>query len=505
MPDKIYALNFTPGIQRDGTSFTGRGWIDGRWTRFQRGLPRKIGGYIEIAKTDEIVRGIFVVPVPPNFIIIYGTASKLFALRINADGVPTGLPVDRTPVDFNPSNFYDWQFDTIYSAVDGTTVLVAQAARNLFSIASMVESPIYYGPLLANTPLVSNGESVSGGISVFYPFLFSFGNNGKVSWYQPNSVTDISNDAFVSGEKIVSGLPSRGGSRAPAGLLWSLTSVIRVTYTGNPDDEFDFDAVASESSILSSRGIIEYDNQYYWAAVDRFLVYNGTVQELPNHSSVNYFFDNLNYAQRQKVWATKVTRFGEIWWHYPTRNSTECNRALIYNVRERTWYDTDFDTTDFDGRSDGYFDQVFAKPIWSGSQLDSDLDYPLYIHEVGTDRVLLNGDVEPIDAFIKTPGLSNVASALNNSRPETDIGLYISRIEPDFTMSGSMDVTITAKQFAQSDEQIIGTDTFDSTTEFMNFTAEGREIYIKFSCDGVGCDYEMGQVLVVGKLGDVRA
>src|SRR5690606_16277338 len=34
-----------PGIKRDGTQFEGDFYTDGQWMRFQRGLPRKMGGY----------------------------------------------------------------------------------------------------------------------------------------------------------------------------------------------------------------------------------------------------------------------------------------------------------------------------------------------------------------------------------------------------------------------------------------------------------------------------
>ena len=37
------------------------------------------------------------------------------------------------------------------------------------------------------------------------------------------------------------------------------------------------------------------------------------VREIENTLNVNWFFDNLNGAQRQKVFGFKVPRFGEIW------------------------------------------------------------------------------------------------------------------------------------------------------------------------------------------------
>ena len=46
-----------PGIKRDGTKFEGGYYVDGQWVRFQRGLPRKIGGYSQISKyLNGIVR-----------------------------------------------------------------------------------------------------------------------------------------------------------------------------------------------------------------------------------------------------------------------------------------------------------------------------------------------------------------------------------------------------------------------------------------------------------------
>jgi hypothetical protein len=114
--------------------------------------------------------------------------------------------------------------------------------------------------------------------------------------------------------------------------------------------------------------VIEYDGIYYWCGTDRFLLYNGVVKEIPNPMNQNWFFDNLNYSQRQKVYATKVPRFGEVWWFYPRGNSEECNDAIIYNVRENTWYDAGQALGA--RRSAGYFSQVFRFPVNGGTEIN---------------------------------------------------------------------------------------------------------------------------------------
>ena len=225
----------------------------------------------------------------------------------------------------------------------------------------------------------NNNISVSGGVVALHPYLFVYGNNGLIQNCSAGNTNDwVSADANatnVASGKVVQGLPVRGGSNAPSGLFWTLDSLVRVSYIGGqgtPPQYWRYDIVSSQSSILSSQSVIEYDGVYYWCGVDRFLLYNGVVKEIPNTMNQNYFFDNLNYDQRQKVWATKVPRFGEIWWFYPRGDATECTDAIIYNVRENTWYDAG--EARGAQRSAGYFSQVFAYPVaadWHTSEAET--------------------------------------------------------------------------------------------------------------------------------------
>jgi hypothetical protein len=58
MPITPLILRSNPGIKRDGTRFEGDFYTDGQWVRFQRGLPRKIGGYRSVSKyLPEVSRG----------------------------------------------------------------------------------------------------------------------------------------------------------------------------------------------------------------------------------------------------------------------------------------------------------------------------------------------------------------------------------------------------------------------------------------------------------------
>jgi hypothetical protein len=447
MAAKVFSLDTQPGIQRDGTVFDKQFYNDGEWVRFQRGRPRKIGGYRAIS--DQLTgpsRGIWVNPQNAFTSIFSGYNNGLQVLTIDNNGVGAGVG-DFTLANFTQSNLNLWQFDGFYDvAGTGLQSLVAHPGQNLQSIDNDVNTPVLIGDITALTmsqigvftdsgtttalsptvtlaaanPLIGAGQtvtgtgipvnttvvsissttltlsnnatasgtvvltfnnniSVSGGVVSLHPYLFVYGNNGLIQNCSAGNTNDwVSADANatnVASGKIVQGLPVRGGSNAPSGLFWSLDSLIRVSFiggTGTPPQYWRYDIISSQSSILSSQSAIEYDGVYYWCGVDRFLLYNGVVKEIPNNMNQNYFFDNLNYDQRQKVWATKVPRYGEIWWFYPRGDATECTDAIIYNVRENTWYDAG--EARGAQRSAGYFSQVFAYPVaadWHVSEAET--------------------------------------------------------------------------------------------------------------------------------------
>lgn len=473
MTQKVFALDTLAGIQRDGTVFDKQYYNDGRWVRFQRGRPRKVGGYRVISNDlSGPSRGIWLNPQNSFNYIFSGYSDGLQELVIDDNGVGAGYTT-LTLSDFTASPLNLWQFDGFYDVAGaGVNSLLAHPGQNLAAIDNTTNTPVLIGDINgttmsqigvftdsvttvngsptinlaasniligagqtitgagipANTTVVSvssttvtmsnnatasatvtatfnNNVEVSGGVVSLHPYVFVYGNNGLIRNCSAGNAQDWvsadANETNVATGKIVQGLPVRGGSNSPSGLFWSLDSLIRVSYapqslgvagTGNfaPPTFWRYDIISSQTSILSSQSVIEYDGVYYWCGVDRFLLYNGVVKEIPNQMNQNYFFDNLNYSQRQKVWATKVPRFGEIWWFYPRGSSTECNDAIIYNIRENTWYDAGIALGA--RRSAGYFSQVFAYPIaadWETLPQEVLLEQSM-TYTSGFDKILLD-------------------------------------------------------------------------------------------------------------------
>jgi hypothetical protein len=361
------------------------------------------------------------------------------------------------------------------------------------------------------TVTFDNNISVSGGVVMMHPYLFVYGNNGLI---QNSAAGDFSNwvsaDANannVATGKIVKGLPLRGGTTSPAGLFWSLDSLIRVTYTPSTVNGINFywkyDLLTSQTSIMSSQCVIEYDGIFYWCAVDRFLMYNGVVQEIPNTANQNYFFDNLNYAQRQKVWCTKVPRWGEIWWFYPRGDATECTDAIIYNVRDKIWYDAG--ESPGAQRSAGTFSEVFRKPIWGGNVENSEGNYTLWQHETGVDEVYLT-NVNAIRSSFETNNLGWVTGGPGNPQLSGDNRwLRIERVEPDFIQNGEMSLFVIGKGYADDVDEISDAYLFENSTLKIDMREQRRELRLKFESNTFNGDYFMGRILLSADMGDERS
>ena len=599
MPKSTVVLKSLAGIKRDGTKFEGDFYTDGQWVRFQRGLPRKIGGYRSINKyLTEISRGFnsftqqslqychsggastverFTIDSSKNSSIISsrtpvgvgatgtvtlttGGAGSVDSVTVNGVTVTSGsvafitdLPTTATAVAANITAFTStpnysavavgavititaatvgqatngfvvvasttiitstvtnmvggldaltnsvynqWMFQTSYDASTTDNSLIAHVAPNLGCVCNDTGGQIFFGDILGTGALIEipipAGANATGGIVMMFPYLMYYGTAGVVGWSIPGTPSDLSGAgsgiARVWGQKIVKGMPLRAGSgTAPAGIFWAYDAVIRATFTGGATI-FQFDIIATDTSIMSPDSIVDYDGMFFWAGVDRFLMFNGVVREVPNQLNLNWFFDNINASQRSKVFAFKVPHFGEIWFCYPRDDATECTHAVVYNVRETTWYDTELPSS---GRASGGYNNGFAAPLLTDC-IPTSSGYRVWIHEQGVDEI--DGQVaSPIESYFETADLSSLAQGKNEY-------VRITTIEPDFLQNGPMTVQVTGRANARapevySSEFIFPESAVEPHEQIVMLKEKRRELRVRFESNAVGGDYQMGQII----------
>jgi hypothetical protein len=402
----IIQVASAPGVKRDGTVFEGSNYVSAQWCRFQRGLPRKMPGYRAINKyLQGISRTLLGYTQNALTYVHAGSANAVERFTVDGNG-NTSIISDRTPSTLTADDLNMWQFDTLTEAASETNQILAQVAPNLECICSSTAGQLFTGDLLGTGALtevtgagVPGNWNPNGGVVTLHPYAFVYGSDGYVAWSVPGDPADFTGsgagNAYVTGQKIVRGLPFRGGpGNSPSGLFWSADSLIRASYIGGTP-VFQFDTISAQTSILGAQAVIEYDGVFYWAGTDRFQMFNGVVREVENNMNLNWFYDNINPSQRQKVFAYKVPRFGEIWWCFPFGTATECTHAVIYNVRENTWYDTELPNG---GRAAGLSPAVFRRPMLTGVEPQDYIATVAAVAAGGTGYAV--GDVLTIDGGI---------------------------------------------------------------------------------------------------------
>jgi hypothetical protein len=567
MPEisKLTTIDSTPGIKRDGTDLDGTNFSDGQWVRFQRGRPKKIGGFSKI--TDSLsgpVRGSVVWSRGDQINIFSFSTETIEVVQVDKNGGGSSV-TDLTPVaDFTGDDDLLWSTDVMYDDAAGSqeTIILAVPIKGSANIDDTTQYPLFVGSADGSGAFekVTDSNAVaSGGVFVSAPYAVLYGSDGNVTWSNANEpqnyTTGDAGSDRITGSKIVNGKPINSGSGA-AGLLWTLDSVMKMDYVGG-QAIFRFSRVGA-SSILAKNSVIEYDGTFYWIGVDRFYVSNGSqLAEIPNITNSNWFFDHVNHVHKNKIWAMKIPRYGEIWWFYPRGENTECSHAIIYNTRDKIWYDCELD------RSSGYYSQVFRYPVMVSSSVNTKINITLS-SVVGTfsvgDRLLTssgavgtivlytgtsyhvvieNGiDFAPGDTItdVTSSGTAAVATVVNFytmfsherglnkvDTTETAIESFITtgnlglaakqglnrltrlvRVEPDFVQSGTMSLEILGRDYCNSDETTDGPFYFEKSTEKIDMRVQRRHLQLKFTSNELDGNYEMGQLLLWAEPGDAR-
>ena len=493
----MITLPFKPqsGIKRDCTELEGENYADGQWVRFVKGLPRKIGGMKSVSSNVvSKARGIRCDSKGTNTYTHIGGGSILEQHSFDSDAFIINV-ADRTPstLAYPLSTNSMWTFDIMYNASSSGSSIIAQEAPNLGSLYNDSGGQLCIGDTYSTSRLtkldVPSGGSATGGVCVLHPYLFYYGNDGIVGWSASGEPTKLDPSAHpssdcglarVTGSKLVKMLPLRGDG--PSGLMWSTDSLLRCVYSGSLGI-FQFNTISTQISVLSPNSIVEYDGLYFWAGIDKFYVFTGTVKELPNAMNLDYFYDNVNMTYSQKVFAFVVPKYGEIWWCYPRGTNTECSHAVIYNVRENTWYDTELPTHLYSG----VYSQFYGRPLTIGES-------QIYLHETGYDFIS-SGVVYAMKSYFESNDISFSVQKQQN------VAIRCATIEPDFVQIGDIKVVVKGQNTPK-----------DTPTETQKFTikqypetkydqvvqikSQSKYMRLRFESNVLGGYYYMGQTMV---------
>jgi hypothetical protein len=505
-------LNIAPGFNKNDTDYSSKAqWVDGDKVRFYSGYPEKIGGWIAINVTSTVSavpRAIhtwadlqgqkflvlghhlglslyksgteYVDITPTGF--VSGLQSNVAAFGFGAgpfggDYAPVGsvtsvdLNYNESPVSASNALIFDltqWSLDNF-----GEDLIATERGGNIHRWRrSEINEP---ASVIQNSPSKNNLTLVAEPT----PYLVTYGTCAVSGAFDPLLIrwADVNDftDWVTSGGNTAGDYRIQGGSEIVGALKTKRETLVftdDVVYSqrfkGGPD-VFDFDRIADNCGLLSQHGAIDVNSDVFWMGPGSFYIYDGTVRplETPIDKAV---FDkkkttSINYDQKEKIYVGLNSEFNEIWWFYPSLNSDECDRYVVYNYNEDIWYDGTMDRTTWTNAD------IFGQPI------ATDANGVLYFHEHNPK----NANGSAMNSWIET-GVFDIEDKVT----------FVNKFVPDFTIGQSAKITFKGQKYPHGPVTTKGPYSIFSTTNKVNFRLRARQLQFTVSCDALDGDFKMG-------------
>jgi hypothetical protein len=198
------------------------------------------------------------------------------------------------------------------------------------------------------------------------------GNPRKVQWcdQENNTLWTPAGDNLAGDYELATPGTLIAGKRVKGvNLLFTDVDVHTAQYVGAPF-VYGFEKAGSGCGLISAQAVAAIDTAAIWMSKSGFWIYDGYVKPLPSDVS-DYVFNNINFNQASKVYSVHNSKFGEIWWYYPSSASNENDSYVTFNYRENHW---NIGTL---ARTAGTDAGVFTNPMAVST------DGYIYEHEVG--------------------------------------------------------------------------------------------------------------------------
>ena len=370
--------------------------------------------------------------------------------------------------------YWDKTDGTSARAVELSSTTLFSGEKSVPTIAKQVlVSDIDRHVIAFGCDAINSSSSAAQGNGVQDPLLIRFSSQeNPVDWF-PTTTNTAGDLRLGAGSTFVQAVETKREI-----LVYTDKSLHSMQFIG-PPFTFGISQLASNITIMSPASAIATEDVVYWMGIDNFYTHAGQTQQLPCTVKDKVFLD-FNLEERDKVVAGINSEFGEVWWFYPSADSAENNRYVIWNYVEQVWYYGTIIRTAWMDRG------VRTFPIAAGSSY-------LFNHESGFDD-----DSSAMSAFVESSVM--------------DIGdgdkfLSIRRVIPDLTFTGSVTgsspnatFTVKARDFPGSDFLQTGDATTSRTatspveqyTEKLDYRIRGRSFAIKLASTALGCKFKMG-------------
>lgn len=471
-------LKIPPGVYRNGTEYQSAGrYYDASLVRWFEGTMRPVGGWRKRSASQMTgkCRGfINWRDNSGNRWISAGTHSKLYIMDEGTtlkDITPTGFTAGRadalvkTGYGYGPYGSYSYGVarpDTS-NIIPATTWSLDTWGEYLVG-CSNGDGKIYEWQLGFTTPTLAaaitnaptNNEAIMVTSERFLFALGAGGNTRKVQWcdQEDNTVWTPAIDNQAGDFELTTVGDIKCGKRVRGlALIFTDVDVHTATYIGLPY-VYSFEKVGSACGVISSQAVAAIETSAIWMSQSGFWVYDGYVKPLPCEVS-DFIFQDINFSQASKIYAVNNSKYGEVWWFYPSGQSVENDSYVVYNYREGHWSIGELSRTAGTDRG------VFANPLMVSA------DGYIYEHEVGY----------AYDSA--TPFAESGPLQLGNG----DQTMSVLQIIPDEQTLGEVQVSFKVRDYPTTTETTFGPYTASQPTD-VRFSA--RQVKVRYT--GVALD-----------------
>ena len=268
-----------------------------------------------------------------------------------------------------------------------------------------------------------------------------------------------------------------GGLQAPQQcLLWTDISLWSMQYVGSPYI-YSFNEIASGCGLIAKKAACVMDGTAFWMGQSQFYMLSGNGVEAIACPVWDTVFQELDFANLNKIRACANSRFKEITWYYPiVGGSGENTNYIKFNAYLNQW---DFGTL---GRSAWINESVLGPPIAA----DPSSLY-IYQHEISPDA-----DGSPILASFST-GYFSIADG--------DAKVFVDQVWPDMkwgyygqSQNATITFSINYTDYPGQAAYNTGNYTLTQGTTFISPRIRARLLQLNFSSSDVGTWWRIGGV-----------
>ena len=386
----LVPLDIPPGVFRNGTEYDAKGrWFDTNLIRWREGKLEPVGGWLRFDDTqlDGKCRGLLAWRANnAERYISAGTNTKLYASQggqfydITPSGFTTGKADSQPGLGWGTSTYGDGAYGVSRPSdelIDAATWSLDNWGEYLVA-CSTADGSVYEWQLDVDVDaaVLSNAPTDNVGIIVtnerYLVCLGAGGNKRKVQWSDQednNTWTPAATNTAGDLELETNGQIVCARRVGQDILIWTDIDVHLMRYLG-PPFVYGIERIGSGSGIVGPKAVAVAGNTAAWLSESGFWIYDGSIKPLQCDAVLDVT-DNLNRDQQVKVYAGHNSEFGEMWWFYPSSESIENDKYLMWDYRQNYWSIGELART-------AWADQgALGEPVAAGA------DGYIYEHETG--------------------------------------------------------------------------------------------------------------------------